>query len=160
MCAGPEAAALPGPLHLVWAVSAYMPRPWLVYLPGLQLQGLQLDQACSYPELIHSQASSSCALSWASSSPGTPGRTQHPRRVCRFFALKHGNAMFHEGGTIGKRVTWSSNDEHLRRWKEGKTGLPLVDANMRELAQTGGSLNKSFSTVSATAFSRIREVFT
>ena len=59
--------------------------------------------------------------------------------MCRFFALKHGNVMFHEGGTIGKRVTWSSNDDHLRRWKEGQTGLPLVDANMRELAQTGGA---------------------
>ena len=68
-----------------------------------------------------------------------PTSCQCPQRVCRFFALKHGNAMFHEGGTIGKRVTWSSNDDHLRRWKEGQTGLPLVDANMRELAQTGGA---------------------
>ena len=57
--------------------------------------------------------------------------------ACRFFALKHGNAMFHEGGTVGKRVSWSSSDENLQRWKEGKTGLPLVDANMRELAATG-----------------------
>ena len=25
----------------------------------------------------------------------------------------------------------------FQRWKDGRTGLPLVDANMRELAQTG-----------------------
>ncbi len=30
--------------------------------------------------------------------------------------------------------------EAMRRWREGKTGLPLVDANMRELAATGKKL--------------------
>lgn len=55
----------------------------------------------------------------------------------RFFALKHGSKMFHEGGIVGKSVTWHGTEQGLQRWKEGKTGLPLVDANMRELAQTG-----------------------
>ena len=45
--------------------------------------------------------------------------------------------MFHEGGTVGKNVSWSGTPESLQKWKEGRTGLPLVDANMRELAATG-----------------------
>ena len=32
---------------------------------------------------------------------------------------------------------WSGDAEALRRWKEGTTGWPLVDANMRELKATG-----------------------
>ena len=30
----------------------------------------------------------------------------------------------------------------LQRWKEGTTGVPLVDANMRELAATGFMSNR------------------
>lgn len=33
---------------------------------------------------------------------------------------------------------WAADEEGFRRWKEGRTGWPLVDANMRELAATGG----------------------
>ena len=32
---------------------------------------------------------------------------------------------------------WSHDAEVFRRWQEGRTGWPLVDANMRELRQTG-----------------------
>lgn len=32
---------------------------------------------------------------------------------------------------------WSNDEEAFRRWKEGTTGWPLVDANMRELRATG-----------------------
>lgn len=35
-------------------------------------------------------------------------------------------------------MRWRADAELLRRWKEGATGWPLVDANMRELAATGG----------------------
>ncbi|EWC48173.1 hypothetical protein DRE_02277 [Drechslerella stenobrocha 248] len=31
-------------------------------------------------------------------------------------------------------VVWEYNDEHFRRWTEGKTGYPIVDAGMRQLA--------------------------
>ena len=37
----------------------------------------------------------------------------------------------------------------LVRWKEGKTGDPLVDANMRELAATGWMSNRGRQNVAA-----------
>jgi len=36
-----------------------------------------------------------------------------------------------------EQVEWRDDPDALRRWQEGTTGLPLVDANMREMAQTG-----------------------
>jgi deoxyribodipyrimidine photo-lyase len=35
------------------------------------------------------------------------------------------------------RFSWSDNNDHLRAWQQGKTGIPMVDAGMRELWQTG-----------------------
>jgi deoxyribodipyrimidine photo-lyase len=32
---------------------------------------------------------------------------------------------------------WSNDAEAFQRWKDGTTGWPLVDANMRELKATG-----------------------
>eukprot|EP00667_Euglena_gracilis_P007028 EG_transcript_7094 len=64
------------------------------------------------------------------------------RDFFRFFAIKHGNTIFHPSGPARQRRQWSSNADHLRRWKEGRTGLPLVDANMRELAATGWMSNR------------------
>lgn len=45
--------------------------------------------------------------------------------------------MFFEGGISGQQLPWSRDPELWERWKEGRTGLPLIDANMRELAATG-----------------------
>ena len=35
------------------------------------------------------------------------------------------------------QVQWRDDPDAFQRWKDGRTGLPLVDANMREMAQTG-----------------------
>jgi deoxyribodipyrimidine photo-lyase len=52
--------------------------------------------------------------------------------------LKHGNAIFFEDGTEGRAPQWAPNqDELFERWRTGRTGMPLVDANMRELNATG-----------------------
>ena len=40
------------------------------------------------------------------------------------------------------RILWEKNEEHYQRWREGKTGYPLVDAGMRELNQTGFMHNR------------------
>ena len=55
----------------------------------------------------------------------------------RFSTLKHGNAIFHEYGTCGAKREWRDDPALFQRWKDGATGMPLVDANMRELAATG-----------------------
>ena len=39
-------------------------------------------------------------------------------------------------------IPWRSDADALGRWKEGKTGFPIVDAGMRELASTGYMHNR------------------
>ncbi|AVR46144.1 deoxyribodipyrimidine photolyase [Christiangramia fulva] len=40
------------------------------------------------------------------------------------------------------RINWRNNEEEFERWKEGKTGYPLVDAGMRQLNKTGFMHNR------------------
>lgn len=39
------------------------------------------------------------------------------------------------------KIVWNDNT-HLKKWKEGRTGIPLVDAGMRELLNTGHMHNR------------------
>jgi deoxyribodipyrimidine photo-lyase len=39
-------------------------------------------------------------------------------------------------------IPWEKNEVHFQAWCEGKTGYPLVDAGMRELASTGFMHNR------------------
>ena len=64
------------------------------------------------------------------------------RDFFRFFCEKHGDKVFYPGGTIGRRPNWSNDMGALKRWKEGTTGVPLIDANMREMAATGFMSNR------------------
>lgn len=64
------------------------------------------------------------------------------RDYFRFFAAKHGNRIFKLGGTAGLTKPWTADADALQRWKEGRTGWPLVDANMRELRETGWMSNR------------------
>ena len=41
-----------------------------------------------------------------------------------------------------ERVRWRSAPDELEAWKQGRTGYPLVDAGMRQLAQTGWMHNR------------------
>ncbi|MBF8456522.1 deoxyribodipyrimidine photo-lyase [Kaistella sp. G5-32] len=40
------------------------------------------------------------------------------------------------------KITWIYDDESLKKWQEGKTGYPIVDAGMRELNETGFMHNR------------------
>jgi len=64
------------------------------------------------------------------------------RDFFKFFALKHGNAIFFPEGTAGMDKKWGHYEKSIEAWKEGRTGYPLVDANMRELAATGFMSNR------------------
>eukprot|EP01026_Neomeris_dumetosa_P030046 TRINITY_DN2414_c0_g1_i14.p1 TRINITY_DN2414_c0_g1~~TRINITY_DN2414_c0_g1_i14.p1 ORF type:complete len:735 (-),score=48.41 TRINITY_DN2414_c0_g1_i14:262-2295(-) len=64
------------------------------------------------------------------------------RDYFKFFSIKHGNRIFFEGGTINSFQTWSNDSQLFQRWKDGMTGMPLVDANMRELKATGFMSNR------------------
>jgi deoxyribodipyrimidine photo-lyase len=64
------------------------------------------------------------------------------RDYWKFFALKHGTSIFFPGGTIGSKREWKHYEKNLQAWIDGRTGFPLVDANMRELAATGFMSNR------------------
>jgi deoxyribodipyrimidine photo-lyase len=64
------------------------------------------------------------------------------RDYFKFYALSQGNSIFYRDGPAGKHRAWDTDREKFQRWKDGKTGWPLVDANMRELAATGFMSNR------------------
>lgn len=64
------------------------------------------------------------------------------RDYFRFICAKHGNRIFRISGLQGIPIPWKEDWELFNIWKEGKTGFPLVDANMRELAATGFMSNR------------------
>nr|ABF59870.2 cryptochrome dash [Karenia brevis] len=60
-----------------------------------------------------------------------------------YMALTHGDKLFRKGGITGDRKrSWPGSTTDLDRWKNGKTGDLLVDANMLELLATGWMSNR------------------
>ena len=64
------------------------------------------------------------------------------RDFFRFICAKHGNKIFYLSGLQGIDIAWKEDWQRFDLWREGKTGYPLVDANMRELALTGFMSNR------------------
>lgn len=64
------------------------------------------------------------------------------RDYFRFICAKHGNAIFRQSGLQGITIPWEEDWQKFSLWQQGKTGFPLVDANMRELAATGFMSNR------------------
>jgi deoxyribodipyrimidine photo-lyase len=59
-----------------------------------------------------------------------------------FIATKHGHKIFQATGLRGLNIPWKQDQQRFDLWCQGKTGFPLVDANMRELATTGFMSNR------------------
>eukprot|EP00242_Pyramimonas_sp_CCMP2087_P004138 CAMPEP_0198217980 /NCGR_PEP_ID=MMETSP1445-20131203/66748_1 /TAXON_ID=36898 /ORGANISM="Pyramimonas sp., Strain CCMP2087" /LENGTH=389 /DNA_ID=CAMNT_0043894845 /DNA_START=40 /DNA_END=1205 /DNA_ORIENTATION=+ len=64
------------------------------------------------------------------------------RDFYRFFCEKVGTDVFKLEGPEHMKQPWVNNPEMLQLWKDGNTGNPLVDANMRELKHTGFMSNR------------------
>lgn len=69
------------------------------------------------------------------------------RDYFQFLALKHGAALFQTEGMVSKKITskkitWRQDAAAFERWRAGQTGISFVDANMRELLQTGFMSNR------------------
>lgn len=41
-----------------------------------------------------------------------------------------------------ERINWAKSDDHFKAWCEGRTGVPIVDAGMRQLAALGWMHNR------------------
>ncbi|CAI9094855.1 OLC1v1030661C1 [Oldenlandia corymbosa var. corymbosa] len=64
------------------------------------------------------------------------------RDYFRFLSIKQGNSLFHLGGPRKVENNWSTDRNLFDAWKDGRTGYPLVDANMKELSTTGFMSNR------------------
>lgn len=62
-----------------------------------------------------------------------------------YFALmveKHGAKAFQVGGLRQRPLPWRQDWAAFDAWREGRTGYPLIDANMKELAASGLMSNR------------------
>ncbi|MFN3802573.1 DASH family cryptochrome [Belliella pelovolcani] len=64
------------------------------------------------------------------------------RDYFRFIAKKHGNNVFKLSGIKNYVDNWVRNEKLFQKWAEGNTGIPFIDANMRELNATGFMSNR------------------
>lgn len=63
-----------------------------------------------------------------------------------YFARRHGARLLEPGGVSGEEREWTPEPEAgelFERWRTGTTGVPLVDAAMRELNATGWVSNRA-----------------
>lgn len=70
------------------------------------------------------------------------------RDFFRFVALRYGTRIFKPSGIrhdLSKK--WRQDTDLFMRWAEGETGIPFIDANMRELNQTGFMSNRGLQNV-------------
>lgn len=64
------------------------------------------------------------------------------RDYFHFILKKFGVQLFQKEGIKGKEVDWKWDLELFEKWKNGKTGVPFIDANMRELTASGFMSNR------------------
>ena len=65
------------------------------------------------------------------------------RDYFRLIGKKFGNNIFKIGGLTGKPdKKWQDDERLFSLWAEGRTGIPFIDANMRELKLTGFMSNR------------------
>lgn len=61
----------------------------------------------------------------------------------RYWCLYNGNKVFSEYGIYARDYyAWKTSKETVQRWRDGMTGMPLVDALMREMNHTGYMPNR------------------
>ena len=65
------------------------------------------------------------------------------REYFHALGLFMGNRLFHQTGVRQRPLPWLQDVEVFERWTTGRTGCPIVDACMRELAETGYSSNRA-----------------
>lgn len=102
-----------------------------------------LAQGCLSPKMIYHEAKRYEAENFANDSVYALFFQLMERDFHRFIAKKYGNKIFDEGGVKGAPNPFLVNDfEKLEQWIDGNTGVPFIDANMRELKSTGYMSNR------------------
>lgn len=72
------------------------------------------------------------------------------RDFFRFVALRYGTRIFKPSGIrLNLNKVWLNDSDLFKKWTQGQTGIPFVDANMRELNATGFMSNRGRQNVSS-----------
>lgn len=102
-----------------------------------------LAQGCLSPKMIYHELKKYEAQRGANKSTYELFLSLMWRDFYRFMAKKHGRVIFRKEGVHGNsKPTWSDDFRILQRWIDGETGIPFIDANMKELATTGYLSNR------------------
>ncbi len=64
------------------------------------------------------------------------------RDYFKYISLKHQNSIFQLKGILQHDYTWHTSEKTITNWIEGNTGEDFVDANMKELKETGWMSNR------------------
>jgi len=64
------------------------------------------------------------------------------RDYFKFISLKYSNDIFKLHGIKEERYNWEVDEQKFEKWAQGETGVPFIDANMRELNLTGFMSNR------------------
>ncbi len=59
-----------------------------------------------------------------------------------FKSMRFGDEIFFTKGYKHKEIEWENDPEKFQKWCEGKTGIPFIDAHMRQLNETGYMSNR------------------
>ncbi|CAM4784737.1 unnamed protein product [Rotaria magnacalcarata] len=64
------------------------------------------------------------------------------RDFFKFTSLKYGTRLFYGRGLRSNPYDWKHDLQQFEAWRTGTTGVPFVDANMREFMNTGWMSNR------------------
>ncbi len=64
------------------------------------------------------------------------------RDFFRFLTWRYGNRLFYLSGLWDVHKSWDTIPAYFKRWQLGITGIPFIDANMREIYNTGYMSNR------------------
>lgn len=64
------------------------------------------------------------------------------RDFFKYISIKYGNKIFQLNGILNQKYDWKFNTKAFKQWTEGFTHEPFVNANMKELLNTGFMSNR------------------
>ena len=59
-----------------------------------------------------------------------------------FKGMRFGDEIFYTKGYKNKEIEWENDPIKFQKWCQGKTGIPFIDAHMRQLNETGYMSNR------------------
>jgi deoxyribodipyrimidine photo-lyase len=79
------------------------------------------------------------------------------RDYFKFMAMKYGRKIFFKGGIQDRNINFKDNRKNFKKWTHGETGDAFVDANMKELLNTGWMSNRGRQNVGSYLVHKLKE---